>query len=198
MPKDVRIRECAAVFDQLRDVEYEVAVGKKNKMHEFKVTFKESDFHHLAGLQKLSDNSMLHSGRRDQILARILDGDITDDVLRRSAFYDEIETRLWVLQNIETIFDSDEAVFFQFLDSVCKGSRMQADWLLTAPLGETCAYVFLRYRQSTKSMEVACCSLFPRTRRDFTKGQPRHTVLKKVKHKVSTGERTVLYSRGSR
>lgn len=186
-----QISNCAAVFARLLDYEYHFILGKKNKIQEFTISFSEEDFHHIAGLHKLRDNYMLRRNKADA-LQWILDGNLTDSDLQKSDFYSELEPRLFILQNLKTILDSNDTVY-RFLSNKCKGSQIEAEWLLQNILQERPVYVFLIHRQQDNPEMLSCCSLFPKTERDFTLQKPRYTLLEKTKRQISTNDVTILY-----
>ena len=162
-------------------------------MQEFIVSFKAADFHHLAGLHKLRDNYELRRNRADA-LKWILDGDLKDSELRKSAFFYELKPRLVVLQNLEGILDSNDTIY-RFLSSKCRGSQIEADWLLQNILDSRPVYVFLIRREPDNPTVLSCCSVFSKNKKDYTQQQPRYTLLKKTKRRLGTDEVRVLYER---
>lgn len=189
------ILKTAQAFENLLDFEYHITVAKKGKTSDFRISFSSDDFHHLAGLHKLADNYALIRDRQSaHELA--LSGLITDKDLQKSAFYEEeaAESRLWALRNLEALLDSHETVF-RFITKLCKGTRIKADWLLEHEIESQPVYVFLGARQGDIPGALSCRSLFPKKSKDYTAGQPRFTLLRKEKRRLSTKETFVLYDR---
>lgn len=61
------LQECANAFQRLLVYEYHFIIGRKGQKREFKLSFQESDFHHLAGLHKLKDIAQIQQGMREKI-----------------------------------------------------------------------------------------------------------------------------------
>ena len=50
------LQTCAVGFHQLLTYQYHIVAGRKGRTIDFTISFDPSDFHHLAGLHKLTDN----------------------------------------------------------------------------------------------------------------------------------------------
>ncbi len=51
--------QCARNYEKLLDVAYNFTIARKGVVREFTLTFKKMDFHHIAGLHKVSSGAML-------------------------------------------------------------------------------------------------------------------------------------------
>jgi len=70
---------------------------------------------------------------------------------------------------------------------------MQADYLLQNNYQDQDIYLFLTARNET-SIQV-CRSFFPKKELDYSKGQPRYTLLKKEKINTKTGNIEIQFDK---
>lgn len=47
--------QAAKIFEEIKSYKIEITIGRKGQAEVFTITFEDSDFHHLAGLHKLTD-----------------------------------------------------------------------------------------------------------------------------------------------
>ena len=71
------LQTCAVGFHQLLTYQYHIVAGRKGRTIYFTISFDPSDFHHLAGLHKLTDNVRFLTGKRANIMQEILSGNLT-------------------------------------------------------------------------------------------------------------------------
>lgn len=186
------LQQCAEGFDRLIPYQYHITIGRKGKSLAFSISFDRADFHHLAGLHKLRDNIRFQTGKRADIMKEILTGRLTLAHAQQSAFFHEMESRLLPLSNLEHFLDSNE-IIFRYNARANIFSAIQADYLLQNDFNGTPAYLFLSER-SGDGMQV-CRTFFPKAGKDYAKGQPRYTLLKKEKQDLHTGKTIVQYDR---
>lgn len=186
------LQQCAQGFERLIPYQYHIIIGRKGKSLKFSISFDRADFHHLAGLHKLRDNIRFQTGKRADIMKEILTGHLTLAHAQQSAFFHEMESRLLPLSNLENFLDSNE-IIFRYNSKSNIFSVIQADYLLQNDFDGTPAYLFLS-RRSGDDTQV-CRTFFPKAEKDYTKGQPRYTLLKKEKQDLRTGKAIVQYDR---
>lgn len=80
------LQTCAVGFHQLLTYQYHIVAGRKGRTIYFTISFDPSDFHHLAGLHKLTDNVRFLTGKRANIMQEILSGNLTLSHAQRSVF----------------------------------------------------------------------------------------------------------------
>ena len=85
------LQECAKSFESLLPYQYHIVAGRKGKTLDFTISFDRADFHHLAGLHKLTDNVRFLTGKRAIIMQEILYGRLTIAQARQSAFFPKAE-----------------------------------------------------------------------------------------------------------
>ena len=105
------LQTCAVGFHQLLTYQYHIVAGRKGRTIDFTISFDPSDFHHLAGLHKLTDNVRFLTGKRANIMQEILSGKLTLSHAQRSVFFKQMEPRLKPLAHLEEFLDSNEIVF---------------------------------------------------------------------------------------
>ncbi len=183
------LQRCAEKYERLTNFEYKIIIARKGKAHELYIRFNIVQFHHLAGIHKLNDLRIARQNRK-KVFDKIRSGEITDSSLQESRYYTVIKQRLELLNNLEEILDSNELVF-RYHKKSGDLSMIDADYLLSTFFKNKECYVFL-------TREEKCCfcrSFFPKTNRDYTKGQVRYTMLYKEKRNLVTGEVTIQYNR---
>ena len=186
------LQKCAKAFDQLTRYQYHFVIGRKGQTLKFTVSFDPSDFHHLAGLHKLKDNVRLQTGQRSTIFRDVLDGKYPFEQIKHSAYFSEMEQRLTPLAHLVDFLDSNE-IIFRYNEKANRFSAIQADYLLLNDVKEIPVYVFLAQRTGQET--YVCRTLFPKTGKDYTVGQPKYTLLQKEKCNLITGETIVQYDR---
>lgn len=103
--------QCTKNFEKLLDIKYHFEIARKGVIHNFDLTFQKTDFHHIAGLHKLTDKRKLQHDSREKIFDDILQGKITQQFIESSSHYSEMNDRLSALINLEALLDSDNLIF---------------------------------------------------------------------------------------
>ncbi len=186
------LQQCALGFEELCAYQYHVVLGRKGTMVEFTLTFDQADFHHLCGLHKLKDHTRFLTGIRTDIFKEIIQGKLTLEQAKKSVYYSEMESRLKPLVHLERFLDQNELIF-RYNSKVHVFSMIRADYLLEHEIGGIPIYLFLAQREGTHTQ--VCRTFFPKADKDYTKGQPRYTLLKKEKIHRLTGEVMIQYDR---
>lgn len=186
------LQTCAEGFELLLPYQYHIIAGRKGKTLEFTISFDRADFHHLAGLHKLTDNVRFLTGKRDSIMQEVLSGRLTLSHAQQSAFFWQMESRLKPLAHLEEFLDSNE-IIFRYNSKVHTFSLIQADYLLQNDFEGNSVYLFLVRR--TGGDTQVCRTFFPKAGKDYAEGQPRYTLLKKDNINLKTGKTIVQYDR---
>lgn len=186
------LKECAVAFQRLLGYEYYFVIGRKGQTREFYVTFQTSDFHHLAGLHKLKDIAQIQQGMREKVFEKIITGEISQTLIEKSEYYEQMQGRLLPLRELEKILDDNEIVF-RYNEKVHKFSLIKTEYLLEGQVRLVPVYLFLGKR-SDDELNQMCRTFFRKGDKDYTQGQPRYTLLKKEKKDVRTGEIIVQYN----
>ncbi len=186
------ILEAARAFTNLLDIEYQLVLGRKNKIIPISITFNENNFFHLAGLHYLTDRTKILFGDRAILLQKILSNIITINQISSSRCYYEIKERIDYLIYLEQILDDNKTVF-KYNPHLEIFSAIQAEFLMKNEVKSRNVFTFLSQDKSTG--KYFCRSFFPQTDKDYSIGQTNWTLLYKKKIQKSTGIETVLYDR---
>ena len=186
------LQKCASEFERLISYQYHIMIGRKGRRLEFIISFNRADFHHLAGLHKLKDNVSFQTGKREDIMRKILQGRLTLLQAKQSEFFKKMEPRLPYLSELERFLDSNE-IIFRYNPKIHIFSAIEADYLLQNTHNGIPIYLFLAQR--TGENTHVCRTFFPKSLKDYAEGQPRYTMLYKEKKNLVTGETVVQYDR---
>ena len=187
------LQQCAKNYIALTHQQYRIIIGRKQQRHEIVLHFHPANFHHLAGLHKLTDVSQFQDKRREDVLKKILAGAYSDADAYQSRYFSKIESRIRLVSDLESFLDTNNLIF-HYDPLKNKGSLIQADYLLQNQWHSRQAYLFL-VKRFPDSNECACESLLLRTGRDYTKGQQKFALLYKEKTNLTTGTTIVQYDK---
>lgn len=156
-----KIQEAAAHFLNLvNTTSYIFHVANKN-VRVVSLSFTLRDFHHLAGLQYLTDIRIPRD--RKNTLSWILDNDhpITDEYLAKSNFYKgkpndekDIESRIAQLRFLEQYLDENNIIRIFLPNSGSQNnSVIKCDYVIESKLAgsSTTVYIFLKHRKGIGS-----------------------------------------------
>ena len=164
------LQECATNYTKLLTSRYHIICGRSKAGQKerlaFDITFWQSDFYHLAGLHKLSDLPPFRRLRKPDTIAKILDGQLTESLARKSDYFSQIED---------------------------PGTTIEANYLLQNLFQQRIAYLFLAQRHEDNTQ--VCKSFFYKKNRDYTKGQQKFALLYKEKINLTTGTTIVQYEK---
>lgn len=189
------LRQCAENFARLTEYEYYIIAGRSSKgvkeSIEFVVSFRKSDFFHLAGLHKLTDLPQVRHVRSNAI-SNIIDGRLTEAQLCKSVRFCDIRDRLKAVASIERFMDSNELIFRYDKHNV-SNTTIEADYLMQNVIDSCVTYLFLAKRREDDTQ--VCKSIFRKKNKDYTKGQQKFKLLYKEKISTKTGEKVIQYDR---
>ena len=190
------LQECATNYTKLLTSRYHIICGRSKAGQKerlaFDITFWQSDFYHLAGLHKLSDLPPFRRLRKPDTIAKILDGQLTESLARKSDYFSQIEDRLILLANLEPFLDSNDLVF-RYDKKYAPGTTIEANYLLQNLFQQRIAYLFLAQRHEDNTQ--VCKSFFYKKNIDYTKGQQKFALLYKEKTNLTTGTTVVQYDK---
>lgn len=189
------IYHCIVAFQRLIDTKYYIVLGRAGKTRSFTLTFSKYDCHHLMGIHYLSDRPDRRSSAK--IFEELLISTEYRTHIASSDFWSrKLIDRISCVSILEQLIDDNQTIFRYINKSTSFHSQINAAFLLTnfnVQISEnnlSDVYVFLDKRND--SDDYFCRSIFPRTTRDFTIGQPKWTLLYKKKY-LPDGSESVLY-----
>ena len=187
------IQKCAMSFEALLNYEYHFIIGRKGQLKEFYLSFDRSDFHHLIGLHKLRDIAQIQQGMRGKIFDKILRGEISEELIKKSSYYEQMESRIVPLTSLEEMLDGNNLIF-RYNEKIQKFSLIKAEYLLEGKADSIPVFLFLGARNNDEK-EQMCRTFFRVGNKDYTIGQPQYTLLRKEKKNTLTGGVVVQYDR---
>lgn len=155
-------QECALNFQKIaQTTKYIFHVAKNKRIEVFLIDFKESDFHHVAGLQYLTDIQIPRS--KNRVIPWILEGNnnVTEEYLQKSAFYKgkpndekDVEKRISELRFLEEYLDNDNIVYiYSPKDSPQNNSLINCDYIIKSKSNKRneTVFIFLKHRSGSDS-----------------------------------------------
>ena len=188
-----KLKECACRFERLLDTQYRIVIGRKGKSLHLTITFDKKDFHHLAGLKKLRDDTFLHTADRGKVYDEIMRESVTYGQISRSAHFarENVGERISALLQIEEFLDSNEIVF-KYEPQKAPFSKIEAKFLLSNTLSGQEIFLFLDERDKPEDV-FFCRSIFPRSGYDFKRNQISYTLLFKEKINLVDGTSEIQF-----
>ena len=182
-------------FQRLIGIKYHIVLGKAGKSVSFNLTFSEYDCHHLMGIHYLTDRPDRRSSARifEELLAS---AEYRIHIASSDFWSKKLVDRIACTSILEQLIDDNQTIFRYNSRGAYFQSQINAEYLMAnsnIPISEgdlRDVYVFLDKRDD--SDDRFCRSIFPRTTRDYTIGQPKWTLLYKKKY-LPDGTESVLY-----
>ena len=159
-----KIQECAVNFKHLVESTSYIFHLARKRIRVVKLDFEMSDFHHLAGLQYLSDIEIPRNKKKtiDWILCDRKP--ITDIYLAESEFYKgkandekDVQRRIEELCRLEEYLDEDNIIrIYSPKDGPKNNSLINCDYIIESELpgSTTIVYIFLKHR---RGIDNPCC-----------------------------------------
>ena len=187
-----KLQERAVAFRRLMNYQYVIKLGRKGQIYGFVLDFQKQDFFHLIGLQKLTDLRFLKRSA-EYIFNSCLKGQFTYSMLKKSEYFNTLGYRFICFHLLENILDDNDLVFKCNLNSMRVYSNIKADYMLQNFRDDLTFYIFTEKR--TNSDTQFCKSFFENSKKDYSKGQTKMTLLYKEKINKITGESIIQYNK---
>ena len=196
MEHDHLLFEAAATFLELEAYQLKLTIGRKGNAEEVYLSFRPNDFHHLAGLHKLTDINQVYKQNAKIVYQQIIAGKIQQSDIVQSDFYHLIEERLLILRNLKIIF-CNFSNMFKFRKLMIPNSRIRWKFLLEFEYAANAiGYLFLdEYRRHPGN--YVCVTDFRKTTSDYGSGQIKYTLLQIAATNLKTKEREIWYTSDS-
>jgi len=98
-------------YERMLCKEYFITVGKNQQLKSYKLVFTEYEYQHLFGLHKLKDRPNIVRASSKKNFNKILSGDLDCDSIVTSEFYNNIESRVENIGDIENYIDSFNEIY---------------------------------------------------------------------------------------
>ena len=177
------LSKAANNFLMLEKSEYKIVIsaGKNKPLETINLNFIDEDLHHILGLSHLDDINIPKN--RKGIIGKILSGELNDNYLSQSEYYDNesigysIKERIECAQYLEEYLDSDDFAVSVYKLQHDNKTLIMADYLLTCKRISTDEeyYIFLRSRKEDMYFGIVSC--FPKRNITYWGGK-RYLMLK--------------------
>lgn len=155
----------AVNFGKLIKNEYRFKVKKNTELIEIVLHFKEEDFHHLVGMQYLTDIRIPKN--KEIAFSKILDKDITYDYVSSSKLFEnikdcyaDVKSRIHCFQAIEEYLDTKNLIF-KYIKDKNKYSKIKADFMIESCINHDTVYIFIKKRnEKDENSKYVLCSFF--------------------------------------
>ena len=185
------LKKRADAFANLLHTRYDIILGRKNVLINISLNFDKTHFHHLIGLNRLTDKPQLKKDRA-KVFDEIMNGKITYNHINSSTFFKDIEARFLSFLLIEHLLDNN-GLFFKFNRKANPLSKMKTEFILESTINGDTAYICIDNYDNTD--EYFCRSFFPKEENDYTAKHTRYTLLRKEKLDTISGSKTIQYDR---
>lgn len=156
-----KIQECAVHFLNLVETTSYVFHLAKRDVLVIRLDFRLADFHHLVGLQYLTDINIPRNKKNTVAWILKKDEPVTDGYLSKSQFYKgrardekDIENRIAHLRYLEQYLDENNIIsIYSPKDGPQNNSLIQCDYIIESRIKElqSTVYIFLKHRSGTAS-----------------------------------------------
>lgn len=187
--------QCLMAFQKLIGTKYHIVLGRAGKSISFDLTFTEYDCHHLMGIYYLADRPDRRSRARI-FTEMITSAEYRTHIVSSEFWSKKLINRIACTSILEQLIDDNHTIFRYNAKGANLYSQIKAEYLMAnsnIPISADNpkdVYVFIDKRDD--SDEHFCRSIFPRTTRDYTVGQPKWTLLYKKKY-MPDGTECLLY-----
>lgn len=187
-----KLQRCAEAFSNLLNIQYKIIVGRKGELTEIMIAFDKTEFVHLAGLHKLTDNEFFRTTSRKKVFEYILDGKVLYATAAKSEEFEHVRDRIDYLEYLEDMLDRND-IIFKYNSKQNIFSLIQADYLMESKHENQAVYIFL---DKVENSNVHFCrSFFPKGDKDYTAGQTKYTLLYKEKINTANETREIQYNK---
>ena len=186
-----KVQRNAKAYANLLDIEYIFYLSYRTNICKVILRFEREDFRHLEGIGQLKDLP-LHSISGGKIFEMAVDGNITEEELRKSSEYEKgfIKRKIDHLYLLEDFIDNNE-VIFNYIKHKTKGTRIQAKIFLYKDIQGQDIYLFLDSSNEDEYYYPRSFVVAPEL--NYRQGQYKYTVLWKEKRNRRTGSSEILW-----
>ena len=190
--------QAAIEYQKLKNTIYKIVLGRKQKSYILMLHFTEESFYHLAGLQHLTDLTF-PSKNKERIYKEILRGKITNEMLKKSVFYDKwfIEERLTNLYRLKDMVETNSTTYLINQKLYSQYTKIKADYLCEQNFLNGIFYLFFIIEKNYPKFKNECkaSSFFKKHNIDYTKGTSKTTIL--LIEKIVDGRTLKIYQNPS-
>ncbi len=174
--------EAAVNYQELINIEYYIVLGRKNKEYHIHLKFLEESFHHLIGLQHLTDIHFPTTNKK-RIYKEILSKRINIKKIQKSEFYSKynIENRINNLVYLSKMLEEADALFRINNKVYAQYTNIKADYLCQYINNSHNKTLMLFIKEDKKDKEYRGVSFFQKDKRDYTYGTSQAKLLLNIR-----------------
>lgn len=177
----------AMAWNALHDICYVIDIARKGKVKRIRITFSNSEFPHISGMQYASDvdfgiNKSEYYG--ELLVPALLNRNLDDSRIENSRNWEKISGRLSAIINMQEMLDGNFEIKAFDNAKLNYYSRIKAKYVIQNQISNDVYFVFF----DEESSNYFCRSAFKKEKRDYLQNQTPMTVVHKVKivNSVST------------
>lgn len=174
--------DAAAAWDKLLNTSYQFTYGIKGTLHKIFLTFRVDQFFHLSGIHYVNDIDFGIPFNKANFLAKVLSGEIDASAVEKSTHWEDIKGRLESLVRLETVLDSDFTLYLFNKQRLPFYSNIDANFLLKNQQTGDIVFLFM----DGPPLDSFCRSIFSMQELDYSRGQRKVGLLKKIKYQNSS------------
>lgn len=165
----------ATAYDRFCQHKYELDCCDKGRGHiRLRLAPTYEEFYHLAGLHKMKDIMIKQESRKKTFFGILSESGITNEIIKKSTSYSDIEDRLSLITRLYEILCSQKHCSIYKWNKDFAHSQIDADFLLVHcddqhPQNELVDCYFLK--QPKNSLNYVFISCFPRSFKNLTAHQ---------------------------
>lgn len=181
--------DAAAAWDKLLNTSYQFTYGKSGNLHEISLSFQADQFAHLCGIHYIHDIDLKIPYGKADLPALVLSGGIDAAAVEKSSSWEKIKGRMESIIRLEAILDAEFTIYLFQKNRLPFHSDIEANFLLKNQRTGDVVFLFV----SGPLSGSFCCSVFPMNNRDYSCGQRKLSLLRKIKY--HDGEAEMLFDR---
>ncbi|WP_159649099.1 PBECR4 domain-containing protein [Erysipelothrix aquatica] len=156
------IEKCVRSYDKMTTNVYRFDLIKKKSRRKLNIVFNDSEFFHLTGLHYLRDIKNSLNGKRSKIFEKLKNGEIDFDIIRNSAYYEDIESRVLLCLNLDKILTGPLEIY-SYNKNAAGFSKIKSDYIIKFKYDWKQGYLFIVKRD--EYFEICNCLI--EDKRDF-------------------------------
>lgn len=189
------LQNAATAWNTLLQYRYHIICGKSKKLYPMLLDFEAHEFYHLAGFPHMKDISFPVRFPQTKMLAKVLDGTITQQMIAKSENYERIvKPKLSAIIHLEHLLNNCSSVYLYNRQRLPFYTEIDAKYLL---VDEQTQVVFLFTDTEDYGNTFFSRSAFVMESHDFRVNQSKMAVLQiKRTHRISGLEEVIYCKEG--
>jgi len=182
------LKKAAKAWRDLYSVKYNITYGRKRKLYDIDISFRKSDFFHLAGFQYLKDIRFPNIPP-NLYIEYILRNEIKGELIKKGEHYEEmVKSRLLAIINLQEALDNDLNLYTYNRLNYAFHTFIEANNFILSNSKNDDIFIFLVKNEN----RYVCSSIFMKRDRDYSENQTPLSILRIMKTNLKTHEQHIL------